>query len=108
MSAKDFYDIKGLGELPTDDGSAYSASAYGPPKPSSKASGKLRKVLIVVVVLLLLAGAAAGAYWKFGRAKTVIKPTTASSPTAPVAAAILAPSKLYTATDFNLTFNYPP
>ena len=117
MADKDFYDIKGLGELPSEQTAEHPASPYRPARSSKKSKFTTKNLLIIVGVVVLLAIIGGGAFWylKHHKKTTTAKAPVASSTTTTPAVAPSAKATTSSTTshyvsngqDLNLEFDYP-
>jgi hypothetical protein len=112
MARKDFYDIKGLGEMPSDTEVEakhltlpHAARPYKAPKRKSYG----RSMAIVLVVLIVLAALGGGAYW-FAKHhnKTASKPLSAPAKVAPALVSSNGSTQYVSnGSDLNLSLSYP-
>jgi hypothetical protein len=114
MAEKDFYDIKGLGELPDEQTATHPAAPYRPMKTSRKSGHMVRNLLIVLAVVVVLAAGGGGAYWymKHHKSSNVSKSSSSTTTvaTAPSSTATTSSSSgqyISNGSDLNLSFSYP-
>jgi hypothetical protein len=112
MARKDFYNIKGLGELPSENEAEHPASPYQPARPFKKPK-KLhrgRTTLIVIGVVIILAILGGGGY-ALSKHHTPAKKSTTTASNVPVAKTTTtnngSTQYISNGSDLNLSFNYP-
>lgn len=115
MADRDFYDIKGLGELPPDNEPFHPAPPYEPPRPykgrpmKRKTTGRSHIWWVLGAVLVVLIIAAVAMLLTNSR-KNSKQVATASTTIAPRPAAVTnngTATYISNGTDLNLSFTYP-
>lgn len=113
MAKKDFYDIKGLGEIPAEGEAAHPAPPHQPPRPykSPKHKKMWRPILIAVLIIIILAAAGGGTYWLTKHHKATPKKSTTTQATIvkPTSNTSTSGTQQYVSngSDLNLSFTYP-
>jgi hypothetical protein len=121
MAEKDFYNIKGLGELPSENEAEHPAPPYQPVRPYKTKKPKKpkngRSLLIVLAFVVVLAIAGGGGYVLANHHKSTKKTTTttttasSSTTTKPVTTTTTTNTDttqyVSNGSDLNLSFSYP-
>lgn len=110
MARKDFYDIKGLGELPSNKDAEHPTVPHtARPYKQPKHKKIWRQILMVLLVVVVLAGLGGGTYWFTKHHKSVApKSTTTQATIKPVTTSSSGTAQYVSnGSDLNLSFSYP-